>query len=135
MEFRSASRKAIALLLLVFVLGIAFGAVGTMMVNRRVFALRNRGAGGGGGGDQTRLVNRLTHDLNLTPDQQKQLSEILTSTQTRYNGVRQQMNPQFEQIRNQSNDQIRQILTPDQRPKFEEFLRRVVEERRNRPGR
>ncbi len=31
------------------------------------------------------------------------------------------MNPQFDQIREQGHDQIRQILTPDQRPKFEDF--------------
>ncbi len=42
------------------------------------------------------------------------------------------MNPEFEQIREQGHDQIRQALTPEQRPKFEDFLRRVTEDRRRR---
>jgi Spy/CpxP family protein refolding chaperone len=42
------------------------------------------------------------------------------------------MNPEFEQIREQGHDQIRQALTPEQRPKFEDFLRRINEDRRRR---
>ena len=77
-------------------------------------------------------MNRLTHDLDLTPDQQKQVSDILTDMQVRYNAIRQQMNPQFDQVRSQGREQMRQILTPEQRPKLEEFFRQVDEERRKR---
>jgi Spy/CpxP family protein refolding chaperone len=58
--------------------------------------------------------------------------------QHRYDVVHDQMNPEFEMIREQGHDQIRQVLTPEQRPKFEDFLGRVAEERRRRvanPGR
>ena len=79
-----------------------------------------------------RAVPRLTKELDLTPDQEKQLGAILTEMQDRFDAVRQQMNPQFDQIREQGHDQIRQILTPDQRPKFEDFLQRAAEDRRKR---
>jgi len=79
-----------------------------------------------------RAIAHLTTELNLTPDQQKQIGDILADMQHRYDVVHDQMNPEFEQIREQGHDQIRQALTPEQRPKFEDFLRRVTEDRRRR---
>jgi Spy/CpxP family protein refolding chaperone len=130
MQFSPTNRKALALIVLVLVLGIALGAVGHSVFDRRVLGARTLTRP-----DPPRGVNRLTTELNLTPDQQKQLSAILTDMQHRMDGVRQQMDPQFNQIRDQGHDQIRQILTPDQRPKFEDFLKRLAEDRRRRPNR
>ncbi len=42
---------------------------------------------------------------------------------------------QSEQVRKQGREQIRAILTPEQRPKFEEFLRKLDEERKKRSER
>ncbi len=137
MTFNPASRKAIALLVVVFVLGVALGALGLTVMNRRVDGARAevRPVSRTQAPDPTRAVSRLTRDLDLTPDQQQRLSEILTNTQSRYNAIRQQMNPQFDQARAQSRDQIRQILTPEQQPKFEDFLRQLDEERRKKSER
>ena len=132
MDTSSPNRKAVALLLLVLVLGIALGAVGTMLVNRRVYGARLRGPGAGPGTDPTRPVARLTQDLNLTGDQIKQVSGILSDMQSGYDAIRQQMSPQFEDVRQRGREQIRELLTPDQKPKFEEFLGRVDEDRRRR---
>jgi uncharacterized protein HemX len=134
MQFSPANRKALGLIFLVLALGIGLGAVGEVFVNQRVLARpqaqvqnqNNRGPA------PLRAVPRLTKELNLSPDQQKQLSAILTEMQNRFDAVRTQINPQFDQIREQGHDQIRQILTPDQRPKFEDFLQRVAEDRRKR---
>ena len=130
MQFSPTNRKALALIVLVLILGVALGAVGHSLFDRRVLGARTQTRT-----DQPRGVNRLTTELNLTPDQQKQLSAILTDMQHGFDGVRRQMDPQFDQIREQGHDQIRQILTPEQRPKFEDFLKRVAEERRRRPNR
>ncbi len=134
MQFSPSNRKALGLILLVLALGIGLGAVGEVFINQRVLARpqaqvqnqNNRAPA------PLRAVPRLTKELNLTPDQQKQLSAILTEMQNRFDAVRTQINPQFDQIREQGHDQIRQILTPDQRPKFEDFLQRVAEDRRKR---
>jgi len=135
MEFNPTTRKAITLLLLVFVLGVAIGAVGIALVNRRVYGAlgRPQASDQPRPGDQrlagrTRLVRNLTQDLDLSAEQQKQLTSILENTQSRYDAIRQQMNPQFDQVREQGRDQIRQVLTPEQRPKFDDFMRRVDEE-------
>jgi Spy/CpxP family protein refolding chaperone len=134
MRFDGANRKAVGLLVLVFALGIALGAVGHMLSERSVLASRSRGpaAGPGSGPGSGQLVNRLTGDLNLSPDQQKQLKVILADTQSRYDAIRQQTAPQFDEARDQGRERMRQILTPDQVPKLDDFFRRVDEDRRKR---
>ena len=121
MASSSNNRKAIALIVLVFVLGVALGAVGHTFFDRHVL-----------GAQSPRGVARLTKALNLTPDQQKQIGEILAEMQHRFDSLHQQMSPQFDQIREQGHDQIRQILTPEQRPEFEDLLKQFAEDRRRR---
>ena len=125
------NRRAIALVLLVFVLGIALGAVSTYVVAGR----RVAGAPGQGSSHKdrrARLVEQLTHELNLTADQQKQLEAILTDMQGKYRALHDQIAPQSEQIRQQGREKIRGILAPEQKPKFEEFMRRLDEDRKKR---
>lgn len=129
MNMSPANRKAVALVLIVLALGIAIGAMGVTAVTSRAFAARERGTVVNG---MPHLMGRMTQALNLTADQQKQVSDILINMQKGYATIRQQMNPQFEQVRNQGHEQIRQILTADQRPKFEEFLRQLDEDHRKR---
>jgi Spy/CpxP family protein refolding chaperone len=133
MIFGPSNRKALALIALVFVLGVALGAVGHSVADRRVLGARTQSpAFLQPRPNPPRAVAHLTTELNLTPDQQKQIGDILADMQRRYDAVHDQMNPEFEQIREQGHDQIRQVLTPEQRPKFEDFLKRVNEERRRR---
>jgi Spy/CpxP family protein refolding chaperone len=68
--------------------------------------------------------------LNLVPDQQKQIEAILASVQTQYKAIRQSTEPQINEARQKGREQIRAVLTPEQKPKFEEFLRRLDEERK-----
>jgi hypothetical protein len=134
MAFGGDNRKALALIALVFILGIALGAVGHSIVDRRVLGARTQPPAPflQPRPNPLRGVARLTPELNLTPDQQKQIGDILADMQHRYDAVHDEMNPQFAQIRKQGREQISQVLTTEQRPKFEEYLRRLDEERRRR---
>ncbi len=129
--------KALALITLVFLLGVALGAVGHSVADRRVLGARTPGQPPAflqPRPNPPRAMARLTNELKLTPEQQKQIGDILADMQHRYDVVHDQMNPEFEQIREQGHEQIRQVLNPEQRPKFEDFLRRVDEGRRRRAG-
>jgi hypothetical protein len=55
---------------------------------------------------------------------------ILLERHTEVKTIHDQSDAQIEQVRLKGRDQIRGILTPDQKPKFEDFLRRVDEERK-----
>lgn len=133
MAFAPNNRKALALIILVFVLGVALGAVGHSVADRRVLGARTQQpAFLQPRPNPPRAVSRLTSELDLTAEQQKQIGDILADMQHRYDVVHDQMNPQFAEIREQGHDQIRQVLTPEQRPKFEDFLNHVAEDRRRR---
>jgi hypothetical protein len=130
MDTRKANRKAVAWLAVVFVLGIAIGILGTYVVTTRVFAYaptdRNPAA------QRAHYIDRLDHELNLTGDQQKQIDGILSSVQARYNTIHQSVEPQYDQARQDGRAQIRQLLTPDQQPKFDDFMKRMDDERKAR---
>ena len=133
MPFSTNNRKALALIALVFILGVALGPVGHSVDDRRVLGARTQQpAFLQPRPNPPRAVARLTNELDLTSEQQNQIGEILAGMQRRYDVVHDQMNPQFAQIREEGHDQIRQVLTPEQRPKFEDFLQRVAEDRRRR---
>jgi hypothetical protein len=75
-------------------------------------------------------VAQLTQDLSLTNDQQQHLDTILTSMQAEFKSIRKQVDPQLDDARQRGRNQIRAILTLDQKPKFEEFLKHLDEERK-----
>ena len=128
MEISQGSRKAFLLVLLVSALGIGLGSVGTYMVSTRVHAARPQQAAY----NPANHMARFTSDLNLNPDQQKQIQAILTETRARYAEIHSHADPEYDKARHEGREKIRQILTPEQKPKFEDMLRRFDEERRSR---
>jgi protein CpxP len=130
MENKTPSRTAILLIVALFLLGVAIGAIGTHALGERVWGARQEQHH-----DHDRIVRELTHQLELTPDQQKQLTAIIDETRAKYHALFEPLRPQQDQIRQQGREKIRAILTPDQRPKFEEFLRQLDEERKKQEAR
>jgi hypothetical protein len=130
METNQANRKAIAWLVVVFVLGAALGVVGTYVVTTRVFAFGSNDHNPAT--QRAHYIDRLDHELNLTADEQKQIDGVLTGVQARYDSIHQSVAPQYDQVRQDGRAQIRQILTPDQQPKFDDFMRRIDDERKAR---
>jgi len=113
---------------LVFLLGAALGGV-----LGYVFAHRSYAAAPPVLTDQAKKqqkVDRLTQELSLSGDQRQQLDVIITDIQAQYKAIHKSTDPQIEEARQKGRARIRAILTPEQKPKFEEFLRRVDEERK-----
>lgn len=129
MDANQGSRKAVLLVFVLFVLGIALGSMGTYMVTLRVQAAR----------PQATLVHNPAHtmamytrDLNLNVDQQVQIQAILNGMRAGYAALHEKLDTEYESVRQQGRERIRQILTPEQRPKFEDLLRQIDEDRRKR---
>jgi membrane protein YqaA with SNARE-associated domain len=121
-------QKATLWLAIVFVLGAALGGV-----LGYAFAHRGYAAEPAVLSAQARRVQRrekLTHDVGLNPDQQKQVAAILDQAQGEYKAVHTAMDPQLEAVRQKTRYKIRAVLTDDQKPKFEEFLRQLDEQRK-----
>jgi hypothetical protein len=71
------------------------------------------------------LATLLTNELQLTPEQQEQLAAILTARQRGFVALREHVREQFERDAAELSDDIVQILTPEQRKKFDGFVGRV----------
>lgn len=123
------NRRAVFYLIVVFVLGVALGALGTRLADKwKLFQPDKRGY------DRARhgRVEWLSRELSLSPEQQQQLGTILDETGKQYRQVRQRMREDYEQVRQQGRERIRAILTEEQRAKFEELQHRIDVERQPR---
>lgn len=117
--------RATFYIVLIFLCGALAGIVGTTLwLRANAFADSNPK-------HSTRhTVKRFTQELNLTPAQAKQLNEILDDTHAAYH----QLEAQEEEIRQKGRARIREMLTPEQKPKYEQILARI-EARRKREQR
>jgi flagellar basal body-associated protein FliL len=127
MDANQGNRKAFLLVFLVFVLGIALGSVGTYVFTTRVHAARPQAVH-----NPANTMAIFTRDLNLSLEQQKQIETILNDTRARYAEIHKQADPEYEKARHEGRERIRQVLTPDQKPKFEDLLQRLDAERLKR---
>lgn len=106
--------RAAALLAVVFVAG--------MLVGAGMFALTR----GGPGGPHPRrdFVERLSHELDLTPAQHDSVAAILQRRRTSMDSLWREVGPRFETLRVTVRSEIRSQLTPDQQRKFAEMNKR-----------
>jgi len=137
MNENTAKRKAAVWIAVVFILGLALGGVFGYFYGHRAVVI----AGPPILSEPERRARRLdqmTRELSLTDAQRSQMDALLLQIHKDFQAVRDKNTSQLESemmdARHKSREQIRAILTPDQLPKFEEFLKRLDEERkRNTP--
>jgi Spy/CpxP family protein refolding chaperone len=128
MGTNKARREAAALILVVFLLGVVLGGLGSHLWGERVW-------GGPPAPVNTRptrdqVIAQCTHELQLTPDQQKQLISIIDDTRGKWAALYAPLDPQREQVRQDGRAHIRAILTPEQQVKFDDFMHRIDEQRK-----
>jgi Spy/CpxP family protein refolding chaperone len=131
MSETSAKQRAAFWVAIVFLLGASLGGVvGYSFAHRSVLANAPMTP------EQRRAqrVEELTNTAGLTPDQKQQVEAILAQLHAEFKAVHQESDARIDQARQKGRSQIREILTAEQKPKFEEFLRKIDEERkRNTP--
>ena len=76
-------------------------------------------------------LQRMTQQLNLTDDQQQKIKPVLEQEQQQMQALHQDTSmsqqdrmSKMQQIRQDTNDQIKSVLNPDQQKKFEEMQNR-----------
>jgi protein CpxP len=96
--------------------------------------------GGEGRMNPSKRTQMLTQRLNLTKDQQSKVKEIFTAQQKQMqslmqdqSGSREDKRAKFEQMRSETDSQIRAVLTGDQQQKFDAMQKE--REQRMREGR
>src|SRR5208282_6440144 len=121
MTDRHLERKASLLVVVVFALGAALGGVGTHYWEARAYGTRVIVP------THTELVKQLTDQLSLTPDQQKQVSAITEEVRNHLRSIQDQQKPDLDAVRNDGRKRIRALLTSEQQPKYDEFIRHLDE--------
>jgi Spy/CpxP family protein refolding chaperone len=122
----STLRRTTALVVALFLIGIALGALGASLWLRS----RPQPMGHYSHPSRAEIVNRLSHDLDLTPEQRSQIETIVDSAHKRFHALDEQVEPQYDAIRQDTRSQIRVVLTPEQKAKFEDEVRRLDEQRK-----
>lgn len=120
-----------AFVLLVFVMGLAAGIAVDRYTRARPEPPFGRGPLGGRPPAAAVLVERLDRELNLSADQQRQLESVLQRNRQRMQAFQASTREEFETLRRELDAEIRAILTPEQRAKFDE---RASRRRRPFPG-
>src|SRR5260370_27816546 len=132
----TARRRAAFWVAAVFLLGVALGGVfgyfyghrGTVAAASPPMTDAQRHA---------RRLDELTRELGLNDSQRQQMDSLLTQIHLDFQSVREKnaklLEADLGQERQKSRDQIRAILTPEQKPKLEEFLKRLDDERKRNP--
>jgi hypothetical protein len=111
--------KAIAGILLVFILGAAGGALVTYMIDKASF---EHFVSGGHRMREGVIVERLTKKLDLDGSQQEQVRAIMHETHEGIRQARSRIHPQIEALLTAGQDRIKAVLRPDQREKFDRLI-------------
>jgi hypothetical protein len=122
------TRRVYLYFILTFLLGIVVGGVGlytygwyTGQWHRNV--------------DRRHVVEFLQRKLDLSSEQTAKLKTIVDEMQSKQDAVRQQVEPQFQAIREEARSRTRAILNPQQVQKFDEMVKRWDERRKKHPHR
>ncbi len=114
-------RRALAVLVAVFLAGCLVGAGVDNLLGRRIAARGGEAPRSGRAGG----TDRLAAVLQLTPDQQIQLKSIYDDLRQQINSTRREMGERFDAVRARANERIASMLNPEQKKKFEEYLRGI----------
>jgi flagellar basal body-associated protein FliL len=125
----STTRKAALWVGLVFLLGLALGGLGGYVFAHQKYTVTNAGPTTEVA-RRAQKVQELTNLANLTPEQSQQVDAIIADIQSQMKGIRKTLDPQLSEVREKGRDRIRAILNGEQKPKFEEFIRKMDEERK-----
>jgi Spy/CpxP family protein refolding chaperone len=117
--------------ILIFVLGGVAGAV-----SYYIYRDHNKAAAAKTGTGPRDIVEGMARELNLDAQQKEKLRVIFGESRNRfqelnerfrplYENLNNQFWPQWQKIRDETDDQVRKILRPDQKAHFEEFLKKV----------
>jgi Spy/CpxP family protein refolding chaperone len=113
MDISNKSKRQVRLAaLLIFVLGVAAGALGLNGYQRWS---RSRAEG-----SRQQRFERMLDRLQLNQDQKSQVHQILTESREQLQNLRKESEPRFSAIRQQADERLQKVLTPEQWKQFQQ---------------
>ncbi len=120
-------------LALVFVLGIAIGGTFGYSFAHRSYASTSQPSMSEPERRAKRVLE-MTREIGLTAEQSQKVDGIILSAHEEMKKVRERSDADLDGIRQNARGQMREVLTPEQKPKFEDFVRKMDEERKKAAG-
>lgn len=140
MQARRGATKAMAMALLVVVglagMGLGFAAE-RLTMHRHRFGIHPIAGGRGGlppnepgmwrgreGRPREAMRDRLSRDLDLTPDQERRVDSIMSQQARDFRRLRAEMQPRFDSLLARAQRGLESVLTPTQRDRLEQLRAR-----------
>ena len=122
-------KKAAIWLVLVFVLGTATGGVFGYSLARRSYAA-TKPVVLSEGERRAKKLAEMTQAIGLSPEQVQKADGIIKEAQTEIRTIRDKSDSEVDVVRMKTRGEMRTFLTPEQLPKFEQYVQRMDEERK-----
>lgn len=127
-------QKARLWLGLVFILGAAIGGVFGYSFAHRSYAATQAPATLSEPERRAKRVAEMTKEVGLTPEQSTQIDQIIHQAHDEMKTIHEKCDADADVARQRAREQMRSLLTPDQRPKFEAMIQRMDQERKKQQG-
>jgi hypothetical protein len=122
-------KKAAIWLALVFVIGTATGGVFGYSLARRSYAA-TKTVMPSEAERRAKKLAEMTQTIGLTPEQAQKAEGIIKEAQTEIRGIHEKSDSEVDVVRIKTRGEMRAFLTPEQLPKFEQYIQRMDEERK-----
>jgi Spy/CpxP family protein refolding chaperone len=122
-------KKAAIWLALVFVIGTATGGVFGYSLARRSYAA-TKTVMPSEAERRAKKLAEMTQTIGLTPDQAQKAEGIIKEAQTEIRAIHEKSDSEVDVVRMETRGEMRTFLTPEQLPKFEQYIQRMDEERK-----
>ena len=83
---------------------------------------------------RAKRVAEMTREIGLTPEQSQKLDTIILGAHEQMKKLHEKSDADMDAVKQNARAQMREFLTPEQKPKFEEFVRKLDEERKRAGG-
>ena len=123
-------QKAGLWLAVVFALGLAIGAVFGYNFAHKSFAADRPPSALSEPERRAARVAEITKELQLTPDQTQKVDSVLHQAHDDMRVIREKSDADMDAIRQKARSEMRTFLTPEQLPKFEDFVKKLDEQRK-----
>ncbi len=127
-------RQARLWLAVVFLLGAGIGVVFGYVFAHRSYASTTGGPGMSEPERRAKRVDEMTREIGLSPEQSQKLDAIIASTHEEMKKARAKSDAEIEGLRLKAREEMRAFLTAEQKPKFEEFVKKLDDERKRQGG-
>lgn len=127
-------QKARLWLALVFILGAAIGGVFGYSFAHRSYAATQGPTTLSEAERRAKRIAEMTREVGLTPEQSTQMDQIIHQAHDEIKAIHEKTDADVDVVRQKTREQMRSLLTPEQKPKFEAWIQRMDQEKKKQQG-